>query len=167
MQGAGDGGAAEAEGGGVGGRKTVSTCPGGWEGKKRSSRLCVPAWEREAFSGIGPRREATRCPLPWEPPYRVKEGPHQPERTNNCWCTVGHGAACSRWGSLRQLTLKTRIMVEGHSAVGQRGLQLFSIADSCLHSRAVVRILSSLTMGVRAPPSPSPTLPLLDHCSWR
>lgn len=32
----------------------VSTCPGGWEGKKRTSRLCVSAWEREreAFSGI-------------------------------------------------------------------------------------------------------------------
>lgn len=77
MQAAGDGGAAEAEGGGVSGRKRESRPVSvGAKGAQRASRLRVPAceWEqeREAFSGIGPRREASQCPLPWEPPYRVK-----------------------------------------------------------------------------------------------
>lgn len=167
MQGAGNGGAAEAEGGegSAAGRGSLDLSRR--VGRKRSGRLgcaCPRAKGsgREAFSGAGPRREAARCPLRWEPPYRVKEGPHRPERTNHCWCTVGRGAACRRWGSLRQLP-KTRIMVEGHSAADQRGLQLFAAADSCLHSRAVVRIRSGLTMGVSAPSRPSVALPFLDH----
>lgn len=51
----------------------------GGKEEQRAPRLRAPACEgkreREAFSG--PRREAARCRLRWEPPYRVKEGPRR------------------------------------------------------------------------------------------
>lgn len=158
MQGAGNGGAAEAEGGEGSAAGRGSLHLSRRVGRKRSGRLgcacpLAKGSGREAFSGTGPRREAARCPLRWEPRYRVKEGPHRPERTNHCWCTVGQGAACRRWGSLRQLpNSKTRIRVEGHSAAGQ-GVSSYSPRRTavCTPGLWFASFLASLWRSARHP----------------
>lgn len=110
----------------------------------------------------------------------MKEGPHRPERTNHCWCTVGQGAACRRWGSLCQLTLKrkpeswwkvTRPQASGVSsyspqrtAVCTPGLWFASFLASLWGSRAIqTQSCSSLSR----PPALGRKATGSSCCGWR